>query len=163
MKKLLSDSIFIGYVAEHLVLDHIPHGPTQDGVSLLYLFTSKNCAPATNFHQLSIMITKSNTAPNAIIFGHGVDRDVHRARRAILYAVLARRGSYCDRNAVHRKFRSKNLGGSFLSSWPQSVPMAPFGALLGAPNPFPTHKNQKEGAYACPNRPCPTGICCDNE
>ena len=80
-------------------VDNIPHGPTQDGVSLYIYIEKLPRPPITNFHQLSNMVKKRrsgaapstpNTAQNAIIFRHGVARDVRRAGKAMLYAVLAR-------------------------------------------------------------------------
>ena len=95
--------------------EHIPCGPTQDGVSL-YFISRETCVtdlPSPTSTIFPIMINKKrsgaapstpNTDPNAIIFGYGVAREVRQAGEAILYAVLARRGSYCDRNAADRKF-----------------------------------------------------------
>ena len=131
---------------------HIPCGPTQDGVSL-YFISRETCAtdlPSPTSTIFPIMINKKrsgaapitpNTDPNAIIFGHSVTQEVHQSGKAILCAVLIRRGSYCDRNVEDRKFRSKNLGGSFLSIMATERPN---GALWGpAGRPKPLHHPQK--------------------
>ena len=131
-----------------LLPDHISHGPTQDGVSL-YFISRETCAtdlPSPTSTIFPIMINKKrsgaapstpNTDPNAIIFGHGVAHDVRRPGKAILYAVLARKMSYCDRNAAHRKFRSKNLGGSFLSIMATERPNGALWGPVGRPKPLP--------------------------
>ena len=131
-----------------LLPDHIPCGPTQDGVSL-YFISRETCVtdlPSPTSTIFPIMINKKrsgaapstpNTDTNAIIFGHGVARDVRRAGKAIFYVVLARKGSYCDRNAAHRKFRSKNLGGSSLSIMATASQWRPFWGPVGRPKPLP--------------------------
>ena len=89
-----------------------------------------------------------NTDLNAIIFGHGVAHDVRRAGKAILYAVLARKVSYCDRNAAHRKFRSKNLGGSFLSIMATERPNGALWGPVGRPKPL-HHPQKSIGRCIC--------------
>ena len=128
--------------------DHIPCGPTQDGVSL-YFISRETCvtdlpSPTSTIFPIMINKKRSGAAPstpntdlNAIIFAHGVARDVRQVGEAILYAVLARRGSYCDRNAEDRKFRSKNLGGSFLSIMATERPNGALWGPVGRPKPLP--------------------------
>ena len=127
--------------------EHISCGPTQDEVSL-YLFTLKNWtghqSPTSTIFPIMINKKRSgaapstpNTDPNAIIFGYGVASEVRQAGEAILHAVLARRGSYCDRNAEDRKFRSKNLGGSFLSIMATERPNGALWGPVGRPKPLP--------------------------
>ena len=139
--------------------EHIPCGPTQDGVSL-YFISHQTCAtdlPSPTSTIFPIMINKKrsgaapstpNTALNAIIFGHGVARDVRRAGKTILYAVLARKRSNCDRNAAHRKFRSKNLGGSFLSIMATERPNGALWGPVGRPKPLP-HPQKSIGTCLC--------------
>ena len=139
--------------------EHIPCGPTQDGVSL-YFISRETCVtdlPSPTSTIFPIMINKKrsgaapstpNTGLNAIIFGHGVAREVRQVGEAILYAVLARRGSYCDRNAEDRKFRSKNLGGSFLSIMATERPNGALWGPVGRPKPL-HHPQKSIGRCIC--------------
>ena len=89
-----------------------------------------------------------NTGPKALIFGHDGARDVRRAGKPPLHAGLARRGSYFDRNVAHRKFRSKNLGGSPLSIMATERPNGAPGDPVGRPKP-PPHPQKSIGTCLC--------------